>query len=523
MNTNDLDAKQPGDTTSDSVSYIRIDEMKNYVGSEVEIRGWVYNLRASGKVLFIVLRDGSGLCQAVAEKQKLPEELFAEVKHLGQESSVIVTGLVREEQRSVGGYELAVSGVEVVHRSEDYPITPKEHGIDFLLKHRHLHLRSRRQWALARLRHTIVEAIRGFFNSNGFTLVDTPIFAPAAGEGEQTLFNVDYFGEEVALAQTGQLYLEAAALSLGKVYCFGPTFRAEKSKTRRHLTEFWMVEPEIAYIDIDGLMDVAQQFIYAIVQKVLADRKPELEILGRDITKLENIKLPFARLSYTEAVELLHSDKVKDYLQTQLEEKQAQLTALQADIEQYNSELAAAKKQWQKDKQNQNIAKAREQITELQRQIENIPKHLELAQNFVWGKDLGGSDETIIASMYDRPVFVHRYPREAKAFYMKPDEDNPNSKYGQVVLNFDCLAPEGYGEIIGGSMREDDYDKLLGRINEKGYNPDDYQWYLDLRRYGSVPHGGFGLGLERTVTWLAGIKHIRETIAYTRMMGKIYP
>ncbi len=500
------------------MQYIRIDQMKNHVGQEIELRGWVYNLRASGKVLFMVVRDGSGLCQAIIEKQKVPEDLFSQVKHLGQESSVIVTGTVRQEPRSVGGYELGVTDVKIVHHTQNYPITPKEHGIDFLLKHRHLHLRSRRQWAIARLRHTVVEAIRNFFNDNGFTLVDTPIFAPAAGEGEQTLFNVDYFGENVALAQTGQLYLEAAALSLGRVYCFGPTFRAEKSKTRRHLTEFWMVEPEITYIDIDGLMDIAQQFIYAIVQKVLADRRPELEILGRDITGLENIRLPFAQLSYSEAVDLLHSDKVKNYLLTQLEEKRQQVTALKNDIEQYNTELTAAKKQWQKDKQNQNIAKAREQITELERQIENIPKHLKLAQNFVWGKDLGGSDETIIASMYDRPVFVHRYPKQAKAFYMKPD-----SKNEKVVLNFDCLAPEGYGEIIGGSMREDNYDKLLERINEKGYNPDDYQWYLDLRRYGSVPHGGFGLGLERTITWLAGIKHIRETIAYPRMMGKIYP
>jgi len=499
-------------------NYIRIDQMSGHVGQEVLLKGWLYNARVGGKLQFLLIRDGSGLCQAVLEKTDGNAELFHEVKRLGQESSLMLTGAVRADERSIGGYELAVSDVRIVHKTEDYPITPKEHGTEFLMKHRHLHLRSRKQWALARIRHTVIEAIRDFFNKNGFTLVDTPIFAPAAGEGEQTLFKVDYFGEQVALAQTGQLYLEAAALSLGKVYCFGPTFRAEKSKTRRHLTEFWMVEPEIAYIDLEGLMEVAEQFVYSIVQAVLEKRRAELEILERDIGALEKIQLPFYRVSYTEAVEMLHSARVKEFLENQLQQKQHQVLELENNIARWTEEKEKAQKQWQQEKLAQQIMAAREEVGEWQEQISNIPHHMELAAGFKWGKDLGGSDETIISQLHDRPVFVHRYPKAAKAFYMKPDPQND-----KVVLNIDLLAPQGYGEIIGGSMREDHYEALLGRINELGYNQADYEWYLDLRRYGSVPHGGFGLGVERTVAWIAGIRHIRETIAFARMMGKIYP
>ncbi|MBN1844085.1 MAG: asparagine--tRNA ligase [Sedimentisphaerales bacterium] len=497
---------------------IRISQMKDHVGQEVAINGWLYHSRAGGKVQFLVVRDGSGMCQAVMEKTDANAERFDQLKHLGQESSLQVRGTVRAEERSVGGYELALSDARIVHATEGYPITPKEHGTDFLLKHRHLHLRSRRQWALARLRHTVIEAIRDFFNDNGFTLVDTPIFAPAAGEGEQTLFQVDYFGQPVALAQTGQLYLEAAALSLGRVYCFGPTFRAEKSKTRRHLTEFWMVEPEIAYIDLDGLLEVAEQFICSIVQAVLAKCIPELDILDRDPAELEKIAPPFVRLSYSEAVDLLHSEAVRDFLDRQLEEKKAQAAAREQEIAQWSEQLPAAKKQWQKDKLTQQIQTAREEIGELTEQIGNIPHHRELAAGFEWGKDLGGSDETIISQLHEKPTFVHRYPTQAKAFYMKPDPQDP-----RVVLNFDLLAPQGYGEIIGGSMRQDDYQALVERIRQMDYDQGDYEWYLDLRRYGSVPHGGFGLGVERTVAWLAGIQHIRETIAFPRLMGKIYP
>jgi asparaginyl-tRNA synthetase len=499
-------------------NYIRIAQMSEHVGEEVLLKGWIYNSRAGGKVQFLMVRDGSGMCQAVMEKTDGNAELFSEVKHLGQESSLEVSGTVRVDERSAGGHELAVSEVRIVHKTQDYPITPKVHGPDFLMKHRHLHLRSQKQWALARIRHTVIEAIRDFFNDNGFTLVDTPIFAPAAGEGEQTLFNVDYFGEEVALAQTGQLYLEAAALALGKVYCFGPTFRAEKSKTRRHLTEFWMVEPEIAYIDLDGLMEVAEQFVYSIVKAVLEKRRVELKVMERDVSELEKIELPFYRVSYTEAVDILHSERVKEFLENQLQQKKQQVSELESNIAQWTEEKETAKKQWQQEKLTQQIMIAREEVSELQEQINNIPHHLELAASFNWGKDLGGSDETIISQLHDRPVFVHRYPKAAKAFYMKPDPENE-----KVVLNIDMLAPQGYGEIIGGSIREENYESLLGRIKELDYDQAEYEWYLDLRRYGSVPHGGFGLGVERTVAWIAGIKHIRETIAFPRMMGKIYP
>ena len=497
---------------------VRIEQLGRHVGQEVVLEGWLYNSRGSGKVQFLIVRDGTGLCQAVLEKREEQAELFEAVKRLGQESALRVTGTVRAEPRSVGGYELGATAVEIVHATEGYPITPKEHGVDFLLKHRHLHLRSQRQWALARLRHTVVTAIRDYFNGEGFMLVDTPIFSATAAEGEQTLFEVDYFGESVSLTQTGQLYLEAAALSLGKVYCFGPTFRAEKSKTRRHLTEFWMVEPEVAYTNLDELLELAEGLICAVTQAALRDRRAELELLGRDISALEAIQRPFCRLSYSEAVELLHSERVREFIESQIEAKRGQIVQLQEQIEQWTGQQASAKKQWQQDKLAAQLKEAREEIGELEEQVGNLPHHLELARAFEWGKDLGGSDETIISQLHDRPVFVHRYPKAAKAFYMKPDPQN-----GQVVLNFDCLAPQGYGEIIGGSMREDHYDALLGRIGELGYDQADYEWYLDLRRYGSVPHGGFGLGVERTVAWLAGIKHIRETIAYPRMMGKLYP
>ncbi len=498
--------------------YISISDMKDHVGQLVTLKGWLYNARSSGKVQFLILRDGTGLCQSILEKKAENESVFQDVKRLGQESSIILTGLVRAEPRSVGGYELAVDSVEIVHKTIDYPITPKSHGIDFLMKNRHLHLRSQRQWAIARIRHNIINSIRDYFNNNGFTLVDTPIFSPAAGEGEQNLFNVDYFGEEVGLSQTGQLYLEAAALSMGKVYCFGPTFRAEKSKTRRHLTEFWMVEPEMCYIDLPELMAVGEGLICAIIDNAIADCSHELDILGKDIASLELIKPPFERLSYKEAVDMLHSVDIANWVDKQLEEKIQAAKELNADIDQWSAQIEAGGKQWQIDKLTAQVAQGRELLAELNEQIENLPKHKELAANFKWGKDLGGSDETIISMQFDKPVFVHRYPREVKAFYMKPDPEDQS-----VVLNYDCLAPQGYGEIIGGSMREDDHDSLLARIEALGYEVENYNWYLDLRKYGSVPHGGFGLGVERTVAWITGVKHIRECIAYPRMMGKIYP
>ncbi len=496
----------------------KIADLRDRVGQMVTLAGWLYNSRSSGKVVFLIVRDGTGLCQCVVEKAAVTPELFAALEHLGQESSLIVTGLVRREERSVGGYELAVTDAKVVGASIDYPITPKQHGIDFLMKHRHLHLRSQRQWAMGKVRHTVIDAVRRFFNDSGFTLVDTPIFTTMAGEGEQTLFAVDYFGMPVSLSQTGQLHLECAAMSYGKVYCFGPTFRAEKSKTRRHLTEFWMVEPEVAYIDLPGLLELAESFVSSIVLRVLKDNRGELELLGADIAGLEKVTPPFDRITYSEAVETLRSDAAQKFLASQLALFKSQKQAAQEKIQSLEAEQGAAGvKQWRKDKIAAELIELRGDILELDAKIENNPKHAQLAAEFKWGKDLGGSDETIISMMHEKPVFVTHYPREAKAFYMRQDRAD-----GRVVENFDLLAPQGFGEIIGGSVREDDYDRLLGRITEEGYDPANYRWYLDLRRYGSVPHGGFGLGIERTVAWITGEKHIRQCIAFPRMMEKIY-
>jgi len=494
-----------------------ISELKNNIGKEVTLAGWLYQSRSSGKIQFLIIRDGTGLCQCVVEQGKVPDELFDRLKHLGQESSLTVTGMVRADQRSVGGYELVLSDAQIICPAEGYPITPKSHGVDFLLKHRHLHLRSQRQWCIGKIRHTVVDAIRRFFNDNGFTLIDTPIFTTIIGEDQQTLFEVDYFGRPLHLTQTGQLYLESAAMSFGKVYCFGPTFRAEKSKTRRHLTEFWMVEPEVAFIDLDGLLELAENFVCFIVAQVLEKNRSQLETLGADIPAIEKTKPPFYRLTYTEAVQILTSPKTRDFLAQQLKDLQDQKQQLENKIAALEEEQKGQIKQWKRDKNAAELIELRSEMEEVDTRIENNPRHAELAAEFQWGKDLGGSDETIISQMHDKPIFVTQYPREAKAFYMKTDRANE-----KVVLNFDLLAPAGFGEIIGGSVREDDYDRLVARIKAQGLDAETYNWYLDLRKYGSVPHGGFGLGVERTVAWITGEKHIRQCIAFPRMMDKIY-
>jgi len=428
---------------------IYINELSQYVGKEVTLKGWLYNKRSSGKVKFLILRDGTGYLQCIVFKGNVTPEVFELADSLAQEASFEVTGTVKEEPRAIGGYELDATDVKLISGSVDYPITPKEHGIEFLIDHRHLWLRSKRQVAIMKIRHRIVKAIRDFFDERGFTLFDPPIITPNASEGTSTLFEMEYFDLGKAyLTQSGQLYAEAGALALGKVYTFGPTFRAEKSKTRRHLTEFWMVEPEMAFYNLDDDMDLAEEFIEYIVQSVLKDRKAELEILERDISKLENIKRPFPRVSYDEAVKILHDNGIE----------------------------------------------------------------------FEWGDDLGAADETTISSKFDKPVMVHRYPAEVKAFYMKRDPENE-----KLALAVDVLAPEGYGEIIGGSQREDDYDTLVERIKEHNLPLDFFKWYLDLRKYGSVPHSGFGLGLERTVTWICGIEHVRETIPFPRMIYRNTP
>lgn len=500
-------------------THATISDLSQYVGQSVTLSGWLYNSRSSGKLVFLIVRDGTGLCQCVYAKTDDNLALFDAAKKLGQESSLRVTGTVRAEERAVGGHEIDVESVEIIQDVDGYPITPKAHGIEFLMKHRHLWFRSQRQWAILRVRHTIIDAIRKFYNERGFVLIDTPIFAPSAGEGAQTLFEVDYFGDPVYLAQTGQLYVEAACMAHRKVYCFGPTFRAEKSKTRRHLTEFWMVEPEVAFADLNDIIALAEEFTATIIDTVLRERREELETLGRDIAKLEAMKPPFYRLTYSECVELLHSERVKTQFEEDLAAATERVAALKAEIDAKEAERTApGTKKWKVEKLAQEIMDAREELADQEDLVRNIPTHMQSAANFKWGADFGGSDETVIARLHDKPIFVTHYPAGCKAFYMKQ-----NTADQRVVDCFDMLAPEGYGEVIGGSERETSLEILFEKMDAEQLEREPYEWYLDLRRYGTVPHSGFGLGLERTVAWMCGLKHIRETIPYARMMGKIYP
>ncbi len=495
---------------------VAIRELKDRSGQTVRLRGWLQGKRSGGKVVFLVLRDGTGICQCVVEAGS--PETFAAASQLTQESSVTVTGNVRLEGRAPGGAELSVMAVEILQIAQEYPISRKTHGIDFLLSNRHLWLRSNRPTAILRVRHTVIRAIRDFFDGQGFTLVDMPILVPGAGEDKQSLFPVDYFGEKVFLSQTGQLYLESACMALGKVYCFGPTFRAEKSKTRRHLTEFWMVEPEIAFADLEDVMVLAEDLICQVAAAVLSRNREDLAMLGRDPAVLERIQKPFHRLTYTEVVDLLRSAPLRERLDGELEKDGVRLRGLVTELETCEASLKTVRKGWQEEKLEARLRELREEIQDLEQDLKVRPEHIRLAQSFAWGKDLGGSDETIISRQFDRPVFVTGYPRAAKAFYMKVAPDDP-----RLVRNFDLLAPEGYGEIIGGSQREEDPEVIAESLKAKDLHPDDYAWYLDLRRYGSVPHGGFGLGVERALTWLCGLKHVRETIPFPRTLGRVYP
>ena len=428
---------------------VNIKDLEQFENQEVELRGWVYNIRSIGKIWFVILRDGTGLLQGVVVKGEASDETFLLEHELNQEDSIIINGTVRKEPRSVGGYELGVKEIKVVnHVTEEFPISPKEHGADFLMSNRHLWLRSKRQNSIMRIRHQVVKAIRDFFDDNGFTLIDSPIFTSNAVEGTTTLFEVDYFERSAYLTQSGQLYQEAGATAFGKTYCFGPTFRAEKSKTRRHLTEFWMVEPEMAYVDLDENMTWAEQLVGFIIQRVLETCANELMLLERDTTKLESIVPPFPRITYDEAVSLLKDNGVE----------------------------------------------------------------------FTYGSDFGAPDETILSEQFDKPILIHRWPANIKAFYMKRDSDNPD-----LALGVDMIAPEGYGEIIGGGQREDDLDILIDTIRHHDLPLEPFKWYLDLRKFGSVPHSGFGLGLERTVAWICGTKHIRETIPFPRTMSRLEP
>ncbi len=495
---------------------VLIRDLKAHDGREVSILGWLQGRRSSGKIAFLLVRDGTGTVQCVVEAARA--EAFRSATEIGLESSMRIRGTVRLDERAQGGAELAVTAVEVVQNVADYPIARKEHGVDFLMSHRHLWLRSPRQCAILRIRDTLIRSIQAFFAERGFVRIDTPILSPGAAEGAGTLFPVDYFGEKVFLAQTGQLYLEAAAMALGRVYCFGPTFRAEKSKTRRHLTEFWMLEPEVAWAELPDLMDLAEGLVCRLVADVLAGHQADLALLGRDTTALERIAPPFPRITYSEAVERLRSPATHELLRSALEADRKRLAGGQARLADLEGQLAAAKKGWQQEKLAREIADLRETVRDLGQEIENRPAHIEGARTFEWGRDLGGDEETILTRLFDRPILVSRYPRGVKAFYMKADPADP-----RVVLNVDMLAPEGYGEIIGGSQREDRLEALQERLREEAMDPAPYEWYLDLRRYGTVPHGGFGLGLERTIAWICGLRHIRETIPFPRLMGRIYP
>jgi len=433
------------------MTHTYIEDIGKYVGGEVTLRGWVHHKRSSGKIQFLIVRDGTGYIQAVVAKNAVSPEIFSAADSLTHESSLAVTGTVRQDSRAPSGFELDVTDLKVyqeVSKEEPFPITPKEHGIDFLMDQRHLWIRSTRQRAILKIRHEIIKAVRDFFDNDGFTLCDTPILTPAACEGTTTLFEVKYFDEQAFLTQSGQLYNEATAAALGKVYCFGPTFRAEKSKTRRHLTEFWMVEPEVAFATVEDTMDLAERMITFIVQRVLERRSSELKSLERDLTKLEKISTPFPRISYDDAVKILQKNS-----------------------------------------------------SEIQ-----------------WGGDFGGGDETIISQQFEKPVMVHRYPSAIKAFYMEPDPIRP-----EVALCVDVLAPEGYGEIVGGGQRAASHDLLVERLKEHGLPREVFQWYLDLRKFGSVPHAGFGMGIERAVTWICGLEHVRETIPFPRMLYRLTP
>ncbi len=427
---------------------IYVENIGEHDGKTVTLYGWLYNKRVKGKLAFLLLRDGTGIIQCVMGKNDVSEEVFERADRVTQESSIMITGTVHADQRAPGGYEMHVKDFEIISLAQEYPITPKEHGTTFLMDHRHLWHRSKKQNAILRIRHTIIKAIRDFFDKDGFTLIDAPIFTPAACEGTTTLFETDYFDTKAYLTQSGQLYMEAAAMAFGKVYCFGPTFRAEKSKTRRHLTEFWMVEPEVAFMDLDGDMDLAEAFVAFIVQRVLETNQEQLKVIERDTSKLEAVVPPFPRIHYDEAAKILADN----------------------------------------------------------------------GSDFVFGDDFGAADETIISNQFDKPVMVHRYPAKVKAFYMKNDPENP-----ERALCVDMLAPEGYGEIIGGGQREDDLETLLRKIREHDLPESAFEWYLDLRKYGSVPHAGFGLGIERTVAWICGLHHVRETIPFARLMHRLYP
>lgn len=503
-----------------------IKELQHYEGKEIELRGWVSNKRDSKGIVFIVLRDGTGFAQCVVDVSKTGETVFEEAKKLTLESSLILKGLVVKDEKQIGGYEVQVHALQTITVASDYPIAKKEHGVDFLIENRHLWLRSKKQWAIMRVRNRIIFAIHSYFQQNDFLQMDSPIFTGNAVEGTTTLFETDFFGKPAYLSQSGQLYGEALAMAHGKIYTFGPTFRAEKSKTRRHLSEFWMIEPEMAFYDLDMNMELIEDFLKHVVQDVLRDCAEELQVLERDLTYLQNaVDKKFPRIHYDDAVKIIRGEQDVDGKNS--------IKTMEADVEdlkslklKYETEIAerevkinsGSMKQGEVNFNRNRIDILKNEIRELDDKLTNIPQWLASAKNFAWGGDLGASDETILTRLFDCPVMVYNWPAEVKAFYMKRD---PNDE--RYVKGVDVLAPEGYGEIVGGAEREDNLDFLLERIKHENLPVEVFEWYLDLRRYGSVPHAGFGLGLERIVMWITGIQHIREAIPFPRFYGRLNP
>lgn len=500
-------------------------QLKDHVDQIITLKGWVANRRESKTVVFINLRDGQGICQCILGMEDLGDELFQTAKTLGQESSVAITGKVVEDTRQIGGFELHATDLKVYQNVKDYPISNKEHGIEFLIDHRHLWLRSRRQWAIMRIRNSITYAIHNFFQEQGFVQMDAPIFTGNAAEGTTDLFETDYYGKPAYLTQSGQLYGEAMALAMGKIYTFGPTFRAEKSKTRRHLSEFWMIEPEMAFCDIFENMDTIESFLRSVVQEVLEKCPEELEILNRDKSKLETISKKFPRLSYDEAVEILKGNQDVEgqnsllTIEQDIKNNAARIKEIEEDVAQREAAIAAGGMKKGAINFNQNkIDTLKQELKQLEEDQRNLPQWLESARNFEYGNDFGGSDETVLTRLFDCPIMVYDWPHEIKAFYMKRNPEDPRFARG-----VDVLAPEGYGEIVGGGERETSEEWLVEKINEHKLPMDVFQWYLDLRRYGSVPHSGFGLGLERLVAWICKLDHVRETIPFPRYYGRLEP
>jgi asparaginyl-tRNA synthetase len=502
-----------------------IKDLSKFENQEVTLRGWVANRRDSKGLVFINLRDGSGLCQCIVDANKVNNEIFDNAGKLGLESSIEISGTVVKDERQIGGYEIHVSDLKVYQFAEEYPIAKKEHGIDFLMDKRHLWLRSQRQWAILKIRNTIIYSIHQFFQKEGFVQMDAPVFTGNACEGTTNLFETDFYGDPAYLSQSGQLYGEAMAMAFGKIYTFGPTFRAEKSKTRRHLSEFWMIEPEMAFYDIHQNMDLIEDFLHYVIKCVLAECQNELKLIDRDTTILETSMKAFPRLTYDEAVAIIKGEKDVNgvnsirSLEEELKKVNAEIEANKAEIAEREAKIAVPGMKKGEINFNQNkIASLKNELKDLEESQRNIPQWIESAKNFEYGNDLGGSDETVITRLFDVPIMVYDWPHEVKAFYLKRNPENPRFARG-----VDVLAPEGYGEIVGGGERETDEMKLREKITEHELPMEAFEWYLDLRKYGSVPHAGFGLGLERLVTWLCQLKHVRESIPFPRMYGRLLP